>query len=29
MLKIGVTLQINEDISYKLVSIKHAQVDAK
>lgn len=29
MLKIQVSLQIMEDISYKLVAIKHAQVDAK
>ena len=27
MLKLQVNLQINEDISYKLVNIKHAQVD--
>lgn len=29
MLKISVSLQIEEDLSYKLVAIKHAQVDAK
>ena len=29
MLKIGVALQIMEDLSYKLVAIKNAQVDDK